>query len=145
VRPARFLGASHVVQADAADTHSPCADANRGARTGHAALDETKVVLLHAPAGYGKTTTLIQLHRRFVADGVACAWLQLDDADNDLSRFMRSLQQLLPPLEPGRGGAELVERRLAAGDSGAVVEVLLDARWRGCRPRLPFSSMTWRP
>ena len=50
----------------------------------------TKVVLVCAPAGYGKTTTLAQLLRRFTTQGVDCAWLQLDEGDNDVSRFMSS-------------------------------------------------------
>jgi LuxR family maltose regulon positive regulatory protein len=55
----------------------------------------TKVVLVHAPAGYGKTTTLVQLHRQLTARAIDCAWVQLDVADNDVSCFASSLQRAL--------------------------------------------------
>jgi LuxR family maltose regulon positive regulatory protein len=54
-----------------------------------------KVVLVRAPAGYGKTTTLVQLHRHLAASAVDCAWVQMDEADNDVARCLTSLQRAL--------------------------------------------------
>ena len=51
----------------------------------------TKVVLVRAPAGYRKTTTLVQLHRQLVAQADDCAWVRFDEADNDVSRFVASV------------------------------------------------------
>ncbi len=50
-----------------------------------------KVVLVRAPAGFGKTTAMVQARERLEAAGVATAWLTLDRADNDLPRFLASL------------------------------------------------------
>jgi LuxR family transcriptional regulator, maltose regulon positive regulatory protein len=47
-----------------------------------------KLVLLAAPAGYGKTTVLAQWTRRTVGSVV---WLAIDEADNELNRFLRYL------------------------------------------------------
>lgn len=45
------------------------------------------LVLITAPAGYGKTTTLSQLHRQMQHAGNAVGWLTIDASDNDLGRF----------------------------------------------------------
>jgi len=51
----------------------------------------TKVVLIRAPAGFGKTTVMAQLYDRYRKEGTAVAWLNLDEADNDLPRFLSYL------------------------------------------------------
>jgi len=50
-------------------------------------LDQTinrSLVLITAPAGWGKTTLVANWARRA---GHAAAWISLDDGDNDLARF----------------------------------------------------------
>ncbi|MDI3258138.1 MAG: LuxR C-terminal-related transcriptional regulator [Sinobacteraceae bacterium] len=46
------------------------------------------VVVVHAPAGFGKTTLMAQLRTEVQARGEASAWLALDEGDNDVSRFL---------------------------------------------------------
>lgn len=56
-----------------------------------ALLDGTlgaRLVLLSAPPGFGKTTALVDW---LAASGTSCAWLSLDEADNDPARFLRYL------------------------------------------------------
>ena len=48
----------------------------------------SKVVLVRAPPGFGKTTVMAQLFARYRQEGTAVAWLTLDEADNDLPRFL---------------------------------------------------------
>jgi LuxR family maltose regulon positive regulatory protein len=52
---------------------------------------ESKVVLVRAPAGFGKTTVMAQVFERYRQEGTAVAWLNLDEADNDLPRFLSYL------------------------------------------------------
>jgi len=75
-----------------------------------------KLVLVRGPAGFGKTITLLQLRDRFRQEGVSCAWLNLDEADNDTPRFLAYLEEALQPLlttrpltgpRQGRSGSEL--------------------------------------
>ncbi len=54
-----------------------------------------RLLLLHAPAGFGKTTAMQQCQERLQAQGVATAWLTLDGADNDISRFLSNLEAAL--------------------------------------------------
>jgi LuxR family maltose regulon positive regulatory protein len=44
-----------------------------------------------APAGFGKSTLMQQCRLRFEARGVTAVWLQVEQADNDLACFLRSL------------------------------------------------------
>lgn len=93
------------------------------------------VTLLIAPAGYGKSTLMAEWHRNLTERGVACAWISLDEEDDDKVRFMRhliaALQQVSPPL--GRtaacnldfpGGAKPLLEALAA-DLSTVRERLV--------------------
>jgi LuxR family maltose regulon positive regulatory protein len=50
-----------------------------------------QVVVVAAPAGYGKSTLMARWHARLLERGVACAWLSLDEDDNDAARFLRHL------------------------------------------------------
>src|SRR5690348_7429640 len=49
------------------------------------------VVLLVAPAGYGKSTLMAQWHTQLIQRDVPSAWLSLDRDDDDKVRFMRHL------------------------------------------------------
>jgi LuxR family maltose regulon positive regulatory protein len=49
------------------------------------------VVLIVAPAGYGKTTLMARWHAQLLERDVPCAWLSLDPDDDDRARFMRHL------------------------------------------------------
>lgn len=50
-----------------------------------------KLVLVRAPAGFGKTTAMVQLREALEKHDVATAWLTLDGADNDVPRFLAGL------------------------------------------------------
>src|SRR5437762_2483711 len=63
-----------------------------------------KLVLVWAPAGYGKTTLLQQLRERFETAGATTAWLTLEPADNDLPRFLGSLRKATSVLLPQFAG-----------------------------------------
>ncbi|MGH2618439.1 MAG: AAA family ATPase, partial [Thermomicrobiales bacterium] len=57
-----------------------------------------KLMLLAAPAGYGKTTLLAQWAH---ASRVRVAWLSLGEEDNDPDRFFRSLLTAWEVVQPG--------------------------------------------
>ena len=58
------------------------------------------LVLVCAPAGYGKTVLLADWTRR---GGQPVAWLSLDAGDNDPARFWRHAVAALDPARPGTG------------------------------------------
>jgi LuxR family maltose regulon positive regulatory protein len=72
-----------------------------------------KLLLVSAPAGFGKTTAMLQARAALKASGVATAWLTLDRGDNDLPRFLEclteSLRGLQEPLFSQATGFALIE------------------------------------
>ena len=64
-----------------------------------------RVVLVRAPAGFGKTTALLQSRDRLQAVGISVGWLTLDAADNDPSRFLACLAQAVDEM-CGHGPAD---------------------------------------
>ncbi|MNJ16507.1 HTH-type transcriptional regulator MalT [compost metagenome] len=54
-------------------------------------LDTTRLILIRAAAGFGKTTLLQQYRESCLAAGKQVLWVNLDPADNDLPRFLRVL------------------------------------------------------
>ncbi len=57
-----------------------------------------RLILVSAPAGYGKTTLV---SRWLTETKISSAWLSLDDGDNDPIRFLQYLLAALLPIAPG--------------------------------------------
>lgn len=73
-----------------------------------------KVVLVQAPAGFGKTTLMLQIMEGARARGVATAWLTVDAADNDVGRFLTFLDATLDRVL-GDGAAADQQNEVASG------------------------------
>jgi LuxR family transcriptional regulator, maltose regulon positive regulatory protein len=69
-----------------------------------------KLALICAPAGYGKTTLVVEWISQL--SGTRLGWLSLDEGDNDPVRFLRYLIAAFQKAEPSAG-----ERALAMLDS----------------------------
>jgi LuxR family transcriptional regulator, maltose regulon positive regulatory protein len=76
--------------------------------------DGEAVVLIQAPAGFGKTTLMLQVMTLLRAQGVATSWLTLDAADNDVGRFLGFLDAAFDKLRSVAIGTE-PENDVAAG------------------------------
>jgi LuxR family maltose regulon positive regulatory protein len=50
-----------------------------------------RLTLIHAPAGYGKTSLLVQWHRLLEGRGTRVAWLTLEEEESDAQRFAEYL------------------------------------------------------
>jgi hypothetical protein len=57
--------------------------------------EPSRVVLLQAPAGYGKSTTLRQIMSACDERAFLTAWLTFDEGDNDPRRFLIHFEALL--------------------------------------------------
>jgi LuxR family maltose regulon positive regulatory protein len=64
-----------------------------------------RLILISTPAGYGKTTLLVEWVQK---SNTPIAWLSLDVGDNDPVKFMTSLVFALREINPGIGDASLV-------------------------------------
>src|SRR5215467_14490253 len=85
---------------------------------------DCKLVLVCAPAGWGKTSVLSQWHS---AEPGAFAWVSLDPADDDRVRFWSYVIGALRTVAPEIGEAALAALPNAPGDlTGAVLPSLLN-------------------
>jgi LuxR family maltose regulon positive regulatory protein/serine/threonine-protein kinase PknK len=66
-----------------------------------------RLALIHAPAGFGKTTLAMQWQSVLRADGLPVAWLALNRDDNDAAWFLSRLIDAIRRVEPALAG-ELV-------------------------------------
>ncbi|WP_158681543.1 LuxR C-terminal-related transcriptional regulator [Microbulbifer pacificus] len=77
-----------------------------------------RLCLVTAPAGYGKSTFLAQCLRQLDDQGMATAWLTLDEDDNERDQFFHYLAAAFCRLNPALTRAAIV-RYLGQGESGA--------------------------
>ena len=68
-----------------------------------------RLVVVRGPAGFGKTTAMLQYMARLKEAAVATAWLTLDSADNDGTRFLAGLETALEQIVPDRGATQAVD------------------------------------
>ncbi|WP_118137087.1 LuxR C-terminal-related transcriptional regulator [Oceanicella sp. SM1341] len=84
------------------------------------AAEGVRLILLHAPSGFGKTVAMAQLLDAMRDGGRATAWLTLDSADNDASRLVAGLQAALDRIAGGPAPGA------AADTEGAAIVGLLE-------------------
>jgi ATP/maltotriose-dependent transcriptional regulator MalT len=82
------------------------------------------VILVDAPAGYGKSTLMARWHAQLVERGVPCAWLSLDENDDDKVRFMRHLLAALRKIGVDTGRTVVAN---LSTDSPAGTKLLLES------------------
>ncbi|MEM8988093.1 MAG: hypothetical protein AAGC95_15355, partial [Pseudomonadota bacterium] len=99
-----------------------------------------KISVIHAPGGYGKTTTLVQWAAQLRASGALTAWLSLDEYDTDPSRILGYLAAALShagialpsnleaQIDRGLSNTEITHAALtnAAGADGRAIALFVD-------------------
>jgi LuxR family maltose regulon positive regulatory protein len=85
---------------------------------------EQRLIILSAPAGFGKSTLLGLFRRRLLEAGAQVAWLSCDESDSEPPRL---LQYLVAAIEAQLAGFGTNTRRLLQGDVSLPGEVLIDA------------------
>src|SRR4051812_36419272 len=73
----------------------------RAALPGAEAIEHARLVLVTAPAGFGKTTALCQYERALARAGIATGWLTVDRDHDDIARFTAYLRAALAKCLPG--------------------------------------------
>ncbi|SFJ16143.1 LuxR family transcriptional regulator, maltose regulon positive regulatory protein [Albimonas pacifica] len=86
-----------------------------------------RLTVLRAPSGFGKTMLMAECREALAAQGLRTAWLALDNADNDASRFAAGLVQALAELgveapegEGAEGWLALLDRLARHGSAFAL-------------------------
>ncbi|MBK4738723.1 LuxR C-terminal-related transcriptional regulator [Noviherbaspirillum pedocola] len=65
-----------------------------------------KLILVRAPAGFGKTTAMVQFRAHLEENHIETAWMTLDGGDNDASRFLACLSGAVSVLTGDRDEPE---------------------------------------
>ena len=87
---------------------------------------DCKLTLISAPAGFGKTTLLVE----WIASGppiAGLAWLSLDEADNDCARFQAYLQVALQTVCPALSKVAPGQTPSSASPDEAALALLVNA------------------
>lgn len=95
-----------------------------------------RVVLVRAPAGFGKTTAMVQCRAQLQESGVDTAWLTLDSADNDAARFLACLSAAVGVMTADLP-AEVADDAAQAGRS--LGDMALDIMERLANHTSPFA------
>ncbi|MEN0134902.1 MAG: protein kinase [Rhodococcus sp. (in: high G+C Gram-positive bacteria)] len=62
--------------------------------------ERRRLVLIHAPAGFGKSTLAAQWRENLIAAGVRVAWLSIDHDDNNVVWFLAHLTEAIRTVRP---------------------------------------------
>ncbi len=90
-----------------------------------------KLIVVRASAGFGKTTAMTQSMSRMNSVGIATAWLTIDDADNDVSRFLFCLNasvSQLTEIKAHTSNEEAIESQTASEAAFNIVARLSENR-----------------
>ena len=96
---------------------------------------DRRLTLIHAPAGFGKTTLAAQWCERLQAGGTPVAWLGVDQDDNNPVWFLAHLIEAVRPVGPslllptGPPGSAPVDVLFSALETMAAPVVLLIDDW----------------
>ena len=91
---------------------------------------DVRLIVLRAPAGFGKTTAMLQYAARRQAAGAVVRWFNLDASDNDLGRFLAhfdaAIESVAPRADAASGEPSLLELIDRVAASGAAFTMFLD-------------------
>ncbi|PQP23602.1 serine/threonine-protein kinase [Rhodococcus opacus] len=86
-----------------------------------------RLVLIHAPAGFGKSTLAAQRLDLLGKEGASTAWLTIDNDDNTLIWFLTHLVEAIAVAQPALGSELVQELELhGAGHEKYVLTLLID-------------------
>ena len=99
---------------------------------------DRRVVVVHAPAGYGKTTLLAQWRREVLSKRALAGWLTLDERD-DRARFVHGLVACLrDTMGDSRFGAAALEAMQGPEGETVAITVLLAGIVEAAWPTVAF-------
>ena len=88
------------------------------------AARQERLVLLSAPAGFGKSTVLSLYRQRLQQEGARVAWLSCDESDSEPQRLLQYLGAAIAEVAPGFACSL---NGMVPGDVSWPVEALIDA------------------
>ncbi|GAB90720.1 serine/threonine-protein kinase [Gordonia rhizosphera] len=95
--------------------------------------ERRRLTLIHAPAGYGKTTVATQWGEELTNNGVLVGWLTVDDDDNNVARFLANLVEAIGRASPAVVDelAEVIEEHGAKAEQYVLTSLINEIHERG--------------
>ncbi|MFE7797540.1 protein kinase [Nocardia sp. NPDC057440] len=92
-----------------------------------------RLAVIHGPTGFGKTTLAAQWCEDLTADGVAVAWLTVDDDDNNVVWFLSHLIEAIRAVRPALAQelGELLEEHGDEAERFVLTSLINDIDRRG--------------
>ena len=97
--------------------------------------DRRRLMVMHGPAGFGKTTLAAQWREVLVEEGVTVAWLTIDSDDNNVVLFLAHLIEAVRSVRPTLA-EDLRQALEERGEGRALRADVADQRDRRGRHRL---------
>ncbi len=88
------------------------------------AAERARLVVICAPAGFGKTTVMAEWRGRLKEQGIATGWLTLDEGDDDVSRFLVHLRAAMGAIDPACGTSSQEEYSAEKPAAGMLMDLL---------------------
>ena len=85
---------------------------------------DRRLLVLSAPAGYGKSTVLAQFRLRLQGAGAQVAWLSCDESDSEPQRLLQYVVAAIEAVVPGFGSSTSA---MLQGDVSWPVEAVIDS------------------
>ncbi|WP_102141595.1 BTAD domain-containing putative transcriptional regulator [Mycobacterium hubeiense] len=94
-----------------------------------------RLILIHGPAGFGKTTLAVQWRAGLIEEGTSVAWLTIDDEDNNVVWLLAHLVEAIRVVRPVPSDElqHALEERGAAAQR-YVLTTLINEIDRGAKP-----------
>lgn len=97
-------------------------------------VEGIRLVVVHAPAGFGKTGAMLDLHAAWTREGIRTAWIRLGAEENDFPVFLKALDAAVDLLSAGH--EDLAEEATQDMPAHALADTLAG---RLTRHPLPFA------
>ncbi|WP_320510614.1 P-loop NTPase [Dongia soli] len=104
-----------------------------------------KLTTISAPAGFGKTTLLLQWAQRLAQDGRRIAWLSLDADDDEVRRFLCYLIAALQTVDAdiGKSALTLLRSSPILPTESVLAGVINDLEQLGCSLVMMLDDTHW--
>lgn len=98
----------------------------------------SRVVVFQGPAGHGKTSLMLQAQEGCRRRGMLTGWMSLDESDNDVTRFLGHVQQMMAGLLAQAGVAKDAVAPARAADVSSRTDWLVEQLLQLARPVAVF-------
>lgn len=107
------------------------------------AAERRRLIVIHAPAGFGKSTLAAQWRDDLIAEGVSVAWFSIDNDDNNVVWFLGHLVEAIQQVRPNLASELRQELEEHGDEAGRYVVTSLINEIHSTRERFAVVIDDW--